>query len=246
MSQLKLRITLNKGKRGIPLSKLELLVEEMRKFLTSMGEDFELVEPTNWAGVDFRNSSLEFTSEYQLPVGMDKLVRFNGAVRTLTRSEFPSSLQSSTSEHFFKIANMLDSDEVADIAVFEENGTPVQFEISRRTASLAWFIDVLPYRETNGAIQGQIHSLYKESKPPHFMLRELSTGNLIKCEYEVTEYPAIVQALKNKDQVLHVSGTIITKTRERNIDHIKVKQILLAESYGFEEVERFLRSEKSQ
>ena len=37
MSYLRLRITLNKGKRGIPLDKFENLVEEMRKFLSSMG-----------------------------------------------------------------------------------------------------------------------------------------------------------------------------------------------------------------
>jgi hypothetical protein len=241
MSYLRLRITLNKGKRGISLEKLEQVVEEMRKFLYSMGDDLDLTEPTNWVGVDFKNSSLEFTNEYHLSVDTARLTRFNGAIITLARSEYPPSLSASTSEHFFNVASLLDSDEIADIAVFSEDGNPISHEISRRTATLARFIDVLPFRQTAGAVQGKIHSLYKESRPPHFMLRELSTGNLIKCVYGVDDYPAIIKALEDRDQVLHVRGTVVTDTRERNIDHVIVKQILLAGSYGFEDVENFLR-----
>jgi hypothetical protein len=246
MSYLKLRITLNKGKRGISLDKLEHIVEELRRFLSSVGDDIDLVEPASWVGVDFKNSSLEFTSEYVLPVDTIKLTRFNGAITTLARSEFPPSLRSSTSEHFFNIASMLDSNENADISVFSEDETPLVFEINRRTATLARFLDVAPFRQTVGAVQGKIHSLYKEAHPPYFMLRELSTENLIKCVYEVEDYPAIIKALENKDQVLHIRGTVVTDTRERNIDHLTVNQIVLADAYGFEDVDKFLRSGKTQ
>jgi hypothetical protein len=247
MSQLRLRITLNKGKRGISLDKLEKVVEELRKFLVSLGDDMELTEPAAWVGVDFQNSSLEFTSQYQQEVGPVKLERFNSAIVMLARSEFPPYLHPSTAEHFFDVANFLDADETADIAVFDEDEEPVPLEISRRTATLARFINVLPYRETIGAVQGKIHSLYKESKPhPHFMLRELSTDNLIKCLYEESEYPAIVKALEVKDQVLHVRGRIMTDTRGRSIYHLRVEHILLAEPYGIEDVEKFLGSGESQ
>ncbi len=246
MSNLRLRITLNKGKRGISLDKLEHVVEELRKFLSSMGDDISLVDPASWAAVDFKNGSLEFTSEYKHEVDTAKLTRFNGAIVALARSEFPQSLRPTTSEYFFNVASLLDVTETADIAIFGEDNTPVSFEISRRTATLARFIDVLPFRETVGAIQGKIHSLYKESRPPHFMLRELSTDNLIKCVYDVADYPAIIKALENKDQVLHVRGAVVTDTRERNIEHLTVKHILLADSYGFEDVDRFLRPGKTQ
>jgi hypothetical protein len=246
MSYLRIRITLNKGKRGIALDKLEHVIEEMRKFLVSAGDDMELTEPTAWAGVDFKNSSLEFTSEYQLPVDAIKLMRFNGAITSLARSEFPPSFRPATSEHFFEMANLLAPDETADMAIFNEDETPIPFEISRRTATLARFIDVLPYRQTLGSVQGKIHSLYKESKPPHFMLRELSTDNLIKCVYDIDDYPAIIKALEEKDQVLHVRGLVVTDTRERNIDHVSVKGILLAERYGFEDVVKFMRTGKTQ
>ena len=45
MSSLRLRITLNKGRRGIALSRLEDLVEELRRFLSSTGDDISLSEP---------------------------------------------------------------------------------------------------------------------------------------------------------------------------------------------------------
>lgn len=241
MSYLRLRIRLNKGKRGIYLDKLEKIVEEMRKFLASVGDDMDLTEPGSWVGVDFVNGSLEFTSEYQYEVDTPKLSRFNGAIITLARSEFPPSFDTSTSDHFFEIAGLLDLDENADVVVFGEDDSPISLEINRRTATLARFIDVLPKRQAVGAVQGKIHSLYKESKPQHFMLRELSTDNLIRCVYDTAEYPAIIRALEIKDQVLHVRGVIVTDTRDHNIDHVQVKGILLAESYGIEDVDKFLR-----
>jgi hypothetical protein len=246
MSYLKLRITLNRGNRGIALDKLEHVVQEVRKFLVSVGEDMQLVEPSSWAGVDFKNSSLEFVNEYQLEVPEPKLARFNDAIIALGRSEFPPSLRESTSNQFLRVADCLGHEEVAELAVFAEDGTPITLHLSKRTALLARLIDVLPFREALGAIQGTIHSLYKESRPTHFMLRELSTGDLVKCLYEKSEYPAVVQALRVPDQVLHVSGTVVTDTRERCIKHIRVKEIVLAEPYGFEDVEKFLRGDATQ
>jgi hypothetical protein len=246
MSQLRLRITLNKGKRGISLDKLEKIIEELRKFLASMGDDMELTEPASWVGVDFKNSSLEFTSEYPYDVGSERLTVFNDAIVMLARSEFPQFLSPSTSEHFFEVANFLDEGETADVAVFGQDDSTVPLEISRRTATLARFIDVLPYREAVGSVQGKIHSLYKESKPPHFMLRELSTDNLIKCLYPDSEYPAIVKALEVKEQVLHIHGRIRTDTRGRSIHHLNVDHILLADPYSIDDVDKFLRTGKTQ
>jgi len=246
MSLLRMRITLNKGKRGIALDKLENIVEELRKFFVGVGNDMELTEPTSWVGVDFRNSSLEFTTEYQVSVDTAKLARFNGALMTLARSEFPPSFDPATSQHFFEVAGLLEPDEVAEIAVFNEDNTIIPLEIGRRTATLARFIDVLPFRESIGAIQGKIHSLYKESRPQHFVLRELSTDNLIKCIYELDDYPAIVKALEVKEQVLHVRGLVVTDTRKRNIEHIRVQRILLADEFGIEDVDKFLRIGRTQ
>ena len=241
MANLKLHIELNKGKRGISLDKLEKVVQEMRRFLESMSDDIELAEPDSWVGVDFTNGSMGFAGEYSHEVPSQKLTRFNDAIMTLAKSEFPQSIQRSTANKFFELAAMLERGETADISVFDEHRNPIPMQVSNMTETIARRIKELPFRESLGAIQGKIHSLYKESKPhPYFTLRELSTGDLIKCLYDVEMYSTIVRALGEIDQVLHVGGVIVTDTRGRSINHVKVREVILAEPYRYEDVERFL------
>jgi len=246
VANLRLQIELNKGKRGISFDKLEKVVLEMRRFLASLGDDIELIEPASWIAVDFTNGSLGFDAEYSYPVAPPKLALFNGSIVALAKSEFPLSVQRTTANQFFQLASTLEQDETAEIAVFDESNAPIPMQISRRTADLARMIKVLPYREAIGSIQGKIHSLYKESKPPHFTLRELSTRNLIKCIYENDVYPAIIRALNVIDQVIHVRGAIMTDTRGHSIDHVNVTEILLADPYGYEDVEKFLGVNRNQ
>ncbi len=247
MANLKLQIELNKGKRGISLDKLERVVEEMRRFLASIGDDIELVEPASWVGVDFTNGSLGFVSEYTDAVAPQKLARFNDAIIALARSEFPQSVQRSTANQFFELASTLEQGETVALSVFDESDAPIPIQISQETATLARRINVLPFRETIGSIQGKIHSLYKESKPhPYFTLRELSTGNLIRCVYEINVYPAIIRALSVIDQVIHVRGAVMSDTRGHSIHHVKVNEILLADPYGYEDVEKFLGANGTQ
>jgi len=244
MAQIKLQIEVNKGKKGIPLSKLESLIEDMRRFLASVGEDIELIEPTDWVALDFKNGSLGFVSEYPYDAALKKLNDFNGAIIALAKSEFPPSIRRSTANAFFDIADRLEYGESAGFVVFDKDGNAVPAEVTKETATQARLITVLPYRRSQGSVQGKIHSLYKESKPhPFFHLRELSTGYLVKCVYQVSEYPEIVKALALVEQVIHVRGTVVYHTRNRDIDHIDIQQIKLVEPYDFEDVERFLRSD---
>jgi len=247
VANLRLKIELNKGKRGISLDKLEKIVQEMRRFLVSMSDDIELVEPASWVAVDFMNGSLEFASEYTHAVAPLKLSRFNDTIIALARSEFPQSIQRSTANQFYQLASTLEQDETADISVFDEENSPIPLQISQDTATVARRIKVLPWRETIGSVQGKIHSLYKESKPhPYFTLRELSTANLIKCEFENDVYPEIIRALREIDQVIHVRGPIVTDTRGHSIHHVKVSKIVLADPYGYEDVDKFLGANGTQ
>jgi hypothetical protein len=238
---------LNKGKRGISLDKLEKVVQEMRRFLVSMGDDIELVEPESWVAVDFANGSFEFASEYPYDVASPKLDRFNDAIVALANSEFPQSIRRSTANKFFELASALEQGETAELLVFDERHAPIPIHISYETYEAAQRIKVLPFRESIGSVQGKIHSLYKESKPrPHFTLRELSTENLIRCNYETDVYAKIISALGRVDQVIHVRGAIVTDTRGHSIHHVNVSDIKLAQSYGYEDVERFLGANGSR
>jgi hypothetical protein len=236
-----LRVRFNKGHAGVPLDRLEQIIEEMRKFLASLSDDIELIEPSGWFGTGFKMGSLEFTSEYRNPVEPFKLTRFNDAIIALGRSEFPPSLDESTANKFFDLATLLDAGQEADMEVFGDDGSVISFEVGERTAQAARHLEILPFRETLGSVQGTIHSLYVGSKPPHFTLRELSTRHLIKCYYRPEDYVGVLEALHRDEQVVHVEGTIITSTRRREIDHVNVKQLILSEPYGYEDVERFLK-----
>jgi hypothetical protein len=241
MANLRLKIELNKGKRGISLDKLEKVVLEMRRFLESLADDIELVEPDSWVGVDFTNGSLGFASEYPHEVAAAKLNRFNETIIALARSEFPQSIQRSTANKFFDLAASLEQGEAAEISLFDEHQEPIPMQISYGTYEVARRIRVLPFRESMGSVQGKIHSLYKESRRPHFMLRELSTENLIRCDYEADAYPEIIHALSAIDQVIHVRGAVMTDTRGHSIHHVNVSEIKLAQAYSYEDAARFLR-----
>jgi hypothetical protein len=244
MAHIKLEIEINKGKRGVSLLKLEHIVKEMRQFLVSMADDIELVEPHNWVSLDFTNGSLGFVTEYSNSVAPEKLNTFNDAIVTLCQSEYPSAIRRSTANGFFEFSDVLEQGELAKLVVFDEKNTPVSLEISQDTGYRARLITVLPYRRSQGAVQGKIHSLYKESKPdPFFYLRELSSGNLVKCVYKSDEYSEIYKALASAEQVMHVRGTVVYDTHEENIHHIDVQKIQLADSYDYEDVKRFLHPE---
>jgi len=241
MSRLRLQIHFNKGREGIALDRLEHIVEEMRKFLASVSDDLELLEPNGWVATDFKTGSLQLTNAYPYDVGSGKLTRFNDSIIALAKSEFPPSLDESTANQFFDLATLLDSEEKADMAVFSDDGTPISFEVSRETTTKARSLEILPFRVALGAIQGTIHSLHNGSKPPYFTLRELSTRHLVKCLYRAEDYPDLLEALHHGERVIHVRGKVVTNTRRREIFEIRVNQITIAEPYGYEDVEKFLK-----
>jgi hypothetical protein len=218
----------------------------MRRFLTSMGEDIELVDPNAWVGANFKNGSLQFVSEYHRDVDGGKLTRFNNAILAMGRSEYPPSVRQYTANQFFTLASVLDTEEIADMTVFSESGEEIKFEVSRKTVLVAQSLNLLPFRETLGSVQGTIHSWYREAKPPYFVLRELSSRNLISCLYEPDDYPAIYRAMEICDQVVHIRGMILTDTRKHEIRHIRVKNLIIAEPFGYEDVETFLRTSRAQ
>lgn len=239
MQNLRLRVKLNKGRRGISLEKLEKFVVEMRKFLMQAGDDLSISEPKKWIGVDFEDGSLSFTNESALPQTSLSATHFNDSIIALGKSEFPPYLQETTANQFFKVAGGLDLGDTADIAVFDGE-IPIWFEISQRTGILARKDQLLPYRITQGAVQGTIHNIFIENEKPYFTLRELSTQKLIKCYFNDDDYAAVVETLKRKGQILHIRGTVVADTQKRNIEHVTVTRIIPSEPYSYADVEKFL------
>ena len=93
--------------------------------------------------------------------------------------------------------------------------------------------------ESTGTIQGIVHSLYKESQPPYFDLRELSNEKLIKCQYPIRLYEQVVESLKKRDAIVIVQGEIKARRRDQKIDRIVVRQMKVAPELTKADLEDF-------
>jgi len=86
-----------------------------------------------------------------------------------------------------------------------------------------------------------IHSVFFGASPPHFQLRELSTGELVKCVYSSRkQYDELAAALKQQNAVVHVYGTIKTDLVNRQIEELRVEKIDLTDDFSKEDFERFV------
>lgn len=247
MSRLRIRISMNKGQRGIYLDKLEKIVSETRKFLASMGEDIEVTDPNaKWIGLDFRNGSLSYTVEYPYQVKTEQQHRFNAGILSLVKGQRPPFLKTETASQFYHLPEILDQREKIKIGIFPNGGNRLKWlEVSKNTAVIARqsLTDSIQYI---GAAQGRIHSLYKEIKQPFFYLRELSSGALIKCFYDTDRYDLVARALQFQEQIIHVHGRVYASMIGRTIDHIDVDDILTPKPFGLSDVDDFLQSKEVQ
>ncbi len=247
MSHLRLRIKLNKGQRGIPLEKLAAIVAETRKFLIATSQDIEILNPESWIGVDFRNGSLLYTNESATEVSPAQVHSFNQSLTHLSRGRFPTLLQQSTVEHFYGIFETLEPREKLTFGIFPDDSSRAKWlTVTREVALLPSSRIGLAVRESIGALQGSIHTWFKMSEPPYFTLRDLATQALVKCFYEDSDYDAVVQAVRLKNQVIHVHGRIFTDMVHHCIDHVEADRIVPAESFTFNDLENYLGTGKVQ
>jgi hypothetical protein len=242
MANLKLRIELNKGRKGIPLEKLEQAIRQIRGFLTLFAEDLDVPRPNLWNGIDFRNGSVAYTAEHQGEVPPPLVARFDEGVINLARNERPANVRPVTIAQFHTIVEPLPSDDHIRLGLFPLEGKRMKWlKVSRSSLNLPTGI-VLAERKSIGSAQGVIHSLFKEGKEPFFQLRDQYTGQLVKCTYRPEEeYEAIVEALRVPERVVHVHGLIREVAgQEKRIALIEVDRILLADPFSFEDVEKFI------
>ncbi len=243
MATLRLRIEINKGRKGVPLDKLERVIRETRKFLSDMAEDLRVSEPEDWGGMDFRNGSLSYTAFNPSTVNPAVYSRFTEGVTELASNRTPSFIRPTTVTQFQEIVQPLVGDELLRLGLFPEDGKRMKW-LTVSKASLSPPLSLVQIeRESIGSIQGVIHSLFKESKPPYFHLRDLFSGQLVKCSFGEDDYEAIVEALRVPDRVVHVHGLFReTGGTERRITSIEVDRVILADSYTFADLTKFLDS----
>lgn len=241
MARLRVKVELNKGRVGIPLRKLHQVVEETERFLRMLAEDAGIdPEQGQWLGLDFESGSLKFNAEYIGKVIQKTVRSFNTAFDDVRRGKPVQRVRVATRYQYAKIAEALDEDEVIGFGTYksEDETTPEIFTLAKRDLP-ALLGEVQVPVESHGSVQGVIHSLFLGSQPPHFFLRELATGNLVKCVYERARYDEVAHALQQQNAVVHVYGEIKIDIGQRAFQQLRMERIVPAEPMSESDFESF-------
>jgi hypothetical protein len=227
---------MNRGRIGVPLQKLSEVVKETENFLKMLAEDVELPgDKRQWLGLDFQSGSLRFIAEYATPVEPRQFSEFSSSFDDVRRGRL-GRVRPATRIQYAHIAEPLANDEAVDFGIYKtpDDTIPEFLSLSKRDLALI-LGEIQQPVESQGAVQGIIHSLFMGSQPPHFFLRELSTDNLVKCIYHHGAYPQLARALQRESAVVHVYGTLKTNVDERRVEQVNVDKIDLADEMSEQE-----------
>jgi hypothetical protein len=249
MATIRVGIEINKGRHGVPLSKLSEIVGTAEAFLAMLSEDIDLpVAPDSWIGLDFHNGSLTFTAEKKEPATVPELKAFNSAFMSILDQEPAPSLRRATVAKYADIAKPIGPDEEVGFHLYEpepddssstgmrEIGisvtpdlvAPLRSYALTKAKAEAIQSEVQGKVRAYGSLQGRIHSLFLASNPPYFHLRELSSGSLIRCTFRADKYAEIAAALQTKNAIIHVYGYTTTDLVQRKLEEMATDKVVLA------------------
>ena len=250
MARISIRVRFNKGRLGVSLSKLENVVGEVRHFLEMLGEDVGIMEDLgDWQGFDFQNESISFIASKPVPEAeRGKVPMFNQAVSDLTHRRETGIVRNRTRFQFSKIAQSIEADEAVHFGIYEHpadelneqaNTEPDEWVELTKDKALTISSEIERAVKSYGSVQGVIHSVFFGAQPPHFKVRELSTGDLIDCIYKKRKYSEIAMALQKQDAIVHVYGIAKMDMLDRKIESMSLERLELAEVMTEEEFEKF-------
>lgn len=249
MESLRIRVELNRGRRGIPLEKLGRIAEETFKFLAMACEDAGIKgNVKDWLAVNFENNSVDFDCEkistlepHEFQVGRD-------VIRSVMANSFQDPeirfrVRPATRQQFARIANPIDPDEVVLFGVYRngEERPEDWFELTKERGS-AVFDSAPAIIKYFGEVQGTIHAFYKGSERPKLVVRELVTEHLVDCFFKPDMYRSAVEVLMDPDAVVFVEGEITENTTKNQIESINVSDFRPAPDFDPEFYEGFLGS----
>ncbi len=252
MECLKVKILLNKGKRGISISKLSKINTEATNFLPKLCRDLNLdPDPEAWVAVDFAEiHSLEYNYENQTVVDVEAIHRFSQTLLNISnigiRDDIKfENLRYSTIDAWLGFAKHLEANEAIRFGLYLGDNEDVSKWISLdkgKAKNIRQFLnddgDIVEYF---GAIQGVIRTLNKEDvKNLKFSLRELSTNKSIECFFHENQYDDIIKQLEHRDQVVFVNGNIFESLSEKKVKKIQVRDITPAGKWEENDLQKFI------
>ncbi|MBU4604155.1 MAG: hypothetical protein KKH66_04570, partial [Proteobacteria bacterium] len=170
MANIRIRVSFNKGKRGIKLSRLSALSGEVFRLLDLLAADIGVdTDPNKWIALNFTESSLNYDNQYLGEVSDQSRRIYNQQFRELLSSPAEKVAANGygieTVKQYIKIANAVELGESIDFGVYS-NGEPSPAEWLNFDKQEAMKVEVFKSKANQviyeGGIQGYVHSLHKE------------------------------------------------------------------------------------
>jgi hypothetical protein len=214
MATFRVRFKLNPGRTGIALGKLSKQAENIELFLRSLAADVgEDEAPNLWIAKDFKNGSVYSTAEYQAVVDADRASKFNSGIESLSKykskpnTRVPDFVSTATIDRFASLRQSLDADENIGIAVFDvETGKIRRWSYLDRLQLEEIGLSVEAEVKYVGAIIGRTYQWNKGAADPYIIIRELNTGELVKCIYSDDDYSKVAKIFASKSAVVIIQG----------------------------------------
>lgn len=213
MSTIRIKFKVNPGREGLPLDILARHAEDTAAFLKSLANDLNLpADQSLWVAKEFKNGSLIYTAENHLSV--DEAVVEKAASATMAliackgeRSKVPSFISDLTIRNFAEIKNPFGADDVVRVGVVGvDNKTkwkPVSYMAFQAIADMIEGQVVY-----HGSVMGTTYEWNKGADKPYLKLRDIATGELVKCTYSKKDYSKVRALFDRESDMVVVYGTI--------------------------------------
>lgn len=241
MKKVKLKVRLNKGKRGISLKKMVSITDEICAFLDLFCKDLSIDIPMeNWLATEPNKSSFAYTVESTSEIDEEKEKEFNTSFIDLAKHlKINGRLGKPTYYQYSKIVVPADPDDTVEFGLFDDEDSSQEWFELTKSQSEEIKSTVQNTIEERGAIQGTFHAWYLKSIPPHFTIRELSTEKLVNCYYESKFHNVIHSLTENPNGVIHVSGLITWDALANKMISIKAEKFESAIGFSDQDFEKF-------
>jgi hypothetical protein len=242
LSRLRVRFVINQGRHGAPLAKLGRIAEQTEKFLRALAADNGVaVHPGEWLAADFKNSSVEYQAEYPGEVSPAVAQLFSIGLETLadydpTSEGLNGRVSDTTALEYARIGTLIDPDEIIRMGIISPSASKPKWRDITYSRLSSIRREMEQPIASHGAVQGIIHSWFKEAREPHFTLRELSSDDFVKVHYPSVMYDQVAKAVQERTTTLMVSGLlsydrVTRKATELKADRIEKMTMLSTEDF---------------
>lgn len=237
MSQLRLKISLNRGRKGIPLRKLANITDETQKFLGLFSNDINLGDG-EWIAENFRNGSVIFDMVFVGDVPEPSILQGQRALDHITdlattADSLGFGLTKGTFHQFAKIALPLEEDDVVSLGIYNGRSHPKIRKLSKERA-LEIEKQIVQTKVQYSGFQGKISALIKGSNT--IWVTDLLNGHRVICRFQPNMYDQIIHLLKKREAIVNIEGWRKIKNDE---ERLEIQSIQEAAEYQEGDIEKF-------